>query len=90
MTKTNGRIIGPYQTVNISSAGGVHDSFDQYNYKLLGEWVYSPTVEVSLSTTSLNETTNKDLVVTLNTTGYAESGNCCLCLCLQSITKTGF
>jgi len=71
MTKTNGRIIGPYQTVNISSAGGVHDSFDQYNYKLLGEWVYSPTVEVSLSTTSLNETTNKDLVVTLNTTGYA-------------------
>jgi hypothetical protein len=71
MTKTNGRIIGPYQTVSILSAGGVHDSFDQYNYKLLGEWVYSPTVEVSLSTTSLNETTNKDLVVTLNTTGYA-------------------
>lgn len=71
MTKTNGRIIGPYQSFGAAGASGVHDSFDQYNYKLEDQWPYPMSVSVSLSTTSLNETTNKDLVVTLNTTGYA-------------------
>jgi hypothetical protein len=71
MTRTNGRIIGPYQSFGAAGASGVHDSFDQYNYKLTGQWPYPMSVSVSLSTTSLNETTNKDLVVTLNTTGYA-------------------
>lgn len=71
MTKTNGRIIGPYQSFDAAGASGIHDSFDQYNYKLTGQWPYPMSVSVSLSTTSLNETTNKDLVVTLNTTGYA-------------------
>ena len=71
MSKTNGRIIGPYQDVSVSTANGVHSSFDQYTYKLEVLWPYPPSVEISLSTSSLNETTNKDLVVTLNTTGYA-------------------
>lgn len=70
MTKTNGNIIGPYQTYSSLSAGGVNSLFDHYNYKLLSKWPYPNSVQVSLSTTSLNETTNKDLVVTLNTTGY--------------------
>jgi len=71
MTKTNGRIIGPYQSFDAAGASGIHDSFDQYNYKLEDKWPYPVSVSVSLSTTSLNETTNKDLVVTLNTTGYS-------------------
>lgn len=75
MSKTNGRIIGPYQGVNFSTsptgkASGIHSSFDQYNYRLNDEWPYPFDVQVSLSTTSLNETTNRDLTVTLNTTGY--------------------
>lgn len=70
MTKTNGRIIGPYQDFTPSSASGMHDSFDQYNYKLLDKWPAPMSVSVSLSTTALNETTNKNIVVTLNTTGY--------------------
>jgi hypothetical protein len=73
MVNRNGNIIGPKQERTFSSAVGIYDTFDQYTSKLNNSWPYTPAVtSLSESSTSLNETTNRDLTITVNAQGFAD------------------
>lgn len=66
----NGNIIGPKQKFSTSATGGIYDTFDQYNARLDGIWPYTPKVSLSESATSVNETDNNTLTITVDTEGF--------------------
>lgn len=69
--KRNGGIIGPLTTFKLGeNISGVYDTYDIHNYRNLDVWSYTPSVSLSESTTSLNETTNTVLTITANTQGF--------------------
>jgi hypothetical protein len=70
--RRNSGIIGPKAKPTITDAGGVNDTFDQYNLHILGKWPYSEKATLSGYSTSINETTNNTVTVTVNTEGFAD------------------
>jgi hypothetical protein len=68
--RRNSGIIGAKISTTVSAASGTYDIFDQYNAKFFDRWPYAPSANISLSTTSLNETTNRTLTATVTTQGY--------------------
>lgn len=71
--KRNGGIIGPQTIPGISGASGLYDIHDIYNYKKFSTWPYTPSISLSESTTTVNETTSRDLIITVTTQGYANN-----------------
>jgi hypothetical protein len=68
--RRNSGIIGLRKTGSVQSSSGIFDIFSQCNARLSGVWPYTLSTTISLSTTSLNETTNKILTATVTTQGY--------------------
>lgn len=70
--RRNGGIIGPLKTLQLGETiSGLFDTYDIYNYRKNDVWSYTPAVSLSESTTSLNETTSRELTITVTTQGYA-------------------
>jgi len=68
--RRNSGIIGTSKRASPEIATGTFDLFDQYNIKYENRWPFTPSASISLSTTSLNETTNRTLTATVTTQGY--------------------
>ena len=71
--KRNGGIIGPLTSFKLGeNISGMYDTYDVHNYRNLDVWSYTPSVSLSESTTSLNETSNANLDITVNAEGFAD------------------
>lgn len=64
--RRNSGIIGKLQTIDLTSAGGVFDTFDNFNFRKNNKWPVVPKATVSLSTTSVDE--GSSVVITVSTT----------------------
>lgn len=56
-----------------SGAYGINEMFDVYNSRVSGAWPFAKHVTIGLSTVNLNETDNRNLTVSLTTTGFADA-----------------
>jgi len=68
--RRNSNIIGPKQTTSTTDASGIFDTFDQFNLIKSDAWPYTRKVTLSESSTSVNETDNNTLTITVNTEGF--------------------
>lgn len=67
--KRNSGIIGKISNVSLTSAPGVYDTFDAYNYKKNSNWPIAPTYDsLSLNSGTIYENTNQ--TITLYTSGF--------------------
>ena len=84
----NSGFLGPASTVNTSSASGIFDGFDQYNYKKLSTWPATITYAISYNSGNILE--NSTTTITVTTIGVTVDTTLCWTILNGTTVNTDF